>query len=224
MDVTVKGLCKRYGEKEVLTDFSAVFKEGKVTCVLGKSGIGKTTLLNCIAKTTSYEGTISGVNGVSFVFQEDRLLSNLTVYDNLSFAVKCDGKKIKDALNSVDLIDNATSYPDELSGGQKKRVSLARAFLSDEKVILLDEPTNSLDIGLKFRTYSLFIDLINKYSKTAVYVTHDIDEAIIVADFIYVIDKNGVVFSAEITGEKEKNRLSDKKNIQLREKLLTYLV
>lgn len=224
MDVIVKGLSKRYGDKVVFSDFSAVFKEGKVTCVLGKSGVGKTTLLNCIAKILPFEGEISGVDGASFVFQEDRLLSNLTVYDNLAFAVKCDKNKIKEALASVDLIDKATSYPDELSGGQKKRVSLARAFLSDKKLILLDEPTNSLDVGLKYKTYKLFVELMEKYGRTAIYVTHDIDEALTVADEIYLINQSGVCYSAEIKGDKDQRRASAPQNLSVREKLMEYLV
>ena len=154
MDITVKRLTKSYGEKTVLKDFSATFKEGKVTVIMGKSGSGKTTLLNCIASATSYDGEISGAGEVSYVFQEDRLVPHLTVYGNLTLCLNVQDKrekaeKIRGILEKFDMKDTADCISENLSGGEKKRVALARAFLSGREVMLLDEPFNSLDFGLK---------------------------------------------------------------------------
>lgn len=90
--MVVKKLCKRYrtesGERIVFDNFSAEFKDGKVTAVMGSSGIGKTTLLNCIAKLTDYDGEIAGVGSSAYVFQEDRLIPDKTVYDNIDFVMQ----------------------------------------------------------------------------------------------------------------------------------------
>ena len=227
MDIIVKKLNKAFGDKVVLSGFDFTVEEGSTTVVMGKSGIGKTTLLNCIAKLIPYEGEILGVDGVSYVFQEDRLINHLTVYGNLDFSLS--GKfskqerveKIKEVLIDVELQDKASSYPSELSGGQKKRVALARAFLSPEKVLLMDEPMNSLDLGLKDRIFSVFNSLKNKYFKTVVFVTHDLDEALTVADKIVVINEVGEVYSHSF--EKGERDITSNECNEVRKELLKYL-
>lgn len=219
MSVEIKGLIKNYDSTEVFGGFNLTVKANKVTVIMGASGSGKTTLLNCIAGLTPYDGEISGVNGASFVFQEDRLVPFMSVYENLDFTLqksvnKAERKeKILAMIKSVGLEDKINSIPDELSGGQKKRVSLARAFLSDSNLILMDEPLNSLDLGLKIKIAQLIETLTEKYNKTVIFVTHDIDEALTIADDIVVISKGGIVYSHEfISSAKGRNTLSDECN------------
>ena len=201
--MVVKKLCKRYrtesGEKIVFDNFSAEFKDGKVTAVMGSSGIGKTTLLNCIAKLTDYDGEIAGVGSSAYVFQEDRLIPDKTVYDNIDFVMQTEDaderkKRIKNALSVTELLSEAFKYPSELSGGQRKRVSLARAFASGRDLMLLDEPLSSLDIGLKFRIFDVMKKVFKSDSKTVIMVTHDVDEALTLADEIVIIEKGGVAY------------------------------
>ena len=219
MSVEIKGLIKNYDSTEVFGGLNLTVKANKVTVIMGASGSGKTTLLNCIAGLTPYDGEISGVNGASFVFQEDRLVPFMSVYENLDFTLqksvnKAERKeKILAMIKSVGLEDKINSIPDELSGGQKKRVSLARAFLSDSNLILMDEPLNSLDLGLKIKIAQLIETLTEKYNKTVIFVTHDIDEALTIADDIVVISKGGIVYSHEfISSAKGRNTLSDECN------------
>lgn len=219
MSVEIKGLIKNYDSTEVFGGLNLTVKANKVTVIMGASGSGKTTLLNCIAGLTPYEGEISGVNGASFVFQEDRLVPFMSVYENLDFTLqksvnKAERKeKILAMIESVGLEDKINSVPDELSGGQKKRVSLARAFLSDSNLILMDEPLNSLDLGLKIKIAQLIETLTEKYNKTVIFVTHDIDEALTIADDIVVIGKGGIIYSHEfISSAKGRNTLSDECN------------
>ena len=219
MSVEIKGLIKNYDSTEVFGGLNLTVKANKVTVIMGASGSGKTTLLNCIAGLTPYDGEISGVNGASFVFQEDRLVPFMSVYENLDFTLqksvnKAERKeKILAMIKSVGLEDKINSIPDELSGGQKKRVSLARAFLSDSNLILMDEPLNSLDLGLKIKIAQLIETLTDKYNKTVIFVTHDIDEALTIADDIVVISKGGIVYSHEfISSAKGRNTLSDECN------------
>lgn len=230
--MVVKKLCKRYrtegGEKIVFDNFSAEFKYGKVTAVMGSSGIGKTTLLNCIAKLTDYDGEIAGVGSSAYVFQEDRLIPDKTVYDNIDFVMQTEDaderkKRIKNALSVTELLSEAFRYPSELSGGQRKRVSLARAFASGRDLMLLDEPLSSLDIGLKFRIFDVMKKVFKSDSKTVIMVTHDVDEALTLADEIVIIDKGGVAYRKEFSTDLFDRDITDDECNRIRKEIIEIL-
>lgn len=230
--MVVKKLCKRYrtesGEKIVFDNFSAEFKDGKVTAVMGSSGIGKTTLLNCIAKLTDYDGEIAGVGSSAYVFQEDRLIPDKTVYDNIDFVMQAEDaderkKRIKNALSVTELLSEAFRYPSELSGGQRKRVSLARAFASGRELMLLDEPLSSLDIGLKFRIFDVMKKVFKSDSKTVIMVTHDVDEALTLADEIVIIDKGGVAYRKEFSTDLFDRDITDDECNRIRKEIIEIL-
>lgn len=230
--MVVKKLCKRYrtesGEKIVFDNFSAEFKDGKVTAVMGSSGIGKTTLLNCIAKLTDYDGEIAGVGSSAYVFQEDRLIPDKTVYDNIDFVMQTEDaderkKRIKNALSVTELLSEAFRYPSELSGGQRKRVSLARAFASGTDLMLLDEPLSSLDIGLKFRIFDVMKKVFKSDSKTVIMVTHDVDEALTLADEIVIIDKGGAAYRKEFSTDLFDRDITDDECNRIRKEIIEIL-
>lgn len=193
--IEIKNLCKSYGNLTVYYNFNLGIEEGKVTCILGESGSGKTTLLNCIARLTDFKGEIPNLK-CSYVFQSPRLVPNLTVYKNLSLVLN-DGAKITEILQKVRLTDKANEYPCNLSGGQAQRVGLARAFLVKSDIILLDEPFASLDLKLKTEMERLFFEIRQTDSRTALFVTHDIDEAITVADRVIVLKNGAAVFDCK---------------------------
>lgn len=230
--MVVKKLCKRYrtesGERIVFDNFSAEFKDGKVTAVMGSSGIGKTTLLNCIAKLTDYDGEIAGVGSSAYVFQEDRLIPDKTVYDNIDFVMQTEDaderkKRIKNALSVTELLSEAFRYPSELSGGQRKRVSLARAFASGRDLMLLDEPLSSLDIGLKFRIFDVMKKVFKSHSKTVIMVTHDVDEALTLADEIVIIEKGGVAYRKEFSTDLFDRDITDDECNRIRREIIEIL-
>ena len=230
--MVVKKLCKRYrtesGEKVVFDNFSANLKDGKVTAVMGSSGIGKTTLLNCIAKLTDYDGEIAGVGSSAYVFQEDRLIPDKTVYDNIDFVMQTEDaderkKRIKNALSVTELLSEAFRYPSELSGGQRKRVSLARAFASGRDLMLLDEPLSSLDIGLKFRIFDVMKKVFKSDSKTVIMVTHDVDEALTLADEIVIIEKSGVAYRKEFSTDLFDRDITDDECNRIRREIIEIL-
>ena len=191
----IKNLSKKYGDLSVYDNFNLSIEEGKILAVLGESGSGKTTLLNCIAGLTAFEGSIPKLK-CSYVFQEPRLVPNLTVKENLKLICK-DENKINGMLKRLHLEDKADSYPIKLSGGQAQRVSLARAFLYDSEIILLDEPLSSLDLRLKKEITDLFLSIWRDDKRTAIFVTHDIDEAVTVAHRIIIL--RGGEISYDIT-------------------------
>lgn len=189
--IELKNITKRYGNLTIYENFNFSIEEGRITCILGESGSGKTTLLNMLAGLTPYEGTISPALKCSYVFQQPRLVPNLTVMQNL-LLVSGQKQRAEELLEEVGLFEKAQAYPAELSGGQAQRVSLARAFLYPSDLILLDEPFSSLDLRIKLKVADLFLRLREREGRTAVFVTHDIDEAAMLAHRIVVL-KGGCV-------------------------------
>lgn len=197
--IEIKGLTKKYDGKAVYENFDFNLEEGRTTCVLGESGSGKTTLLNCIAGLTRYEGEIPKLK-CSYVFQTPRLVPNLTVHGNLALIGADDGE-IDDVLERVKLADKRGAYPAELSGGQKQRVSLARALLYGGEIMLLDEPFASLDLKLKREMARLFNEIARERGLTALFVTHDPDEALSVANRVVVINGGKTVADIKVDGQ-----------------------
>ena len=185
----------RYGEKVVYEHFNLDICEGQITCVLGASGCGKTTLLNAIAGLIAHTGEISPLS-CSYVFQTPRLVPNLTVKGNLLLVCK-DEERISRLLEMTNLKDKADSYPAHLSGGERQRVSIARAFAYEGDLLLMDEPFTSLDLKLKISIMEQFKALQSGQKRTALFVTHDIDEAIFLADRIIVLRDGKAVWDVQ---------------------------
>lgn len=190
-------ISKKWGNRSIFEGFSLDIEENKTTVILGKSGVGKTTLLSLISNLTDYEGEISGFGKISYVFQEPRLIPFLTVKENLEYALSSVYKE-EDLLKVIDKYLEMTGLnglknklASNLSGGEKQRVSLIRAFSYPSETILLDEPFSSLDVGLKMKIIDLYSDLLKFSPKTAVLVTHDIDEALYLADDVIFLSENG---------------------------------
>lgn len=184
--ITLKNIHKNFAALEVIKDLSYDFKEGQVTCLLGPSGCGKSTILKMISKLdTNYQGSILGLEdkNISYVFQENRLIPWLTVKENLEFVLEgqIESQDLEELIafyiNKVGLNDFVHAYPNELSGGMKQRVSLARAFSMPHDLLLMDEPFQGLDEQLKDQLMTLLETLIAIDKKTVIMVTHDINEA-----------------------------------------------
>lgn len=202
----IVNLKKSYGEQEVLKDFSLDVESGKITCVLGESGSGKTTLLNCAAGLIPYKGEIifeeEREKNPAYIFQEPRLLPNLTVEKNLLLVTK-DKEKAAEALRKVRLYGKAGAYPYTLSGGEKQRAALARAFIYNGGFFLMDEPFSSLDVKLRHSLVKEFFELWENERFTALFVTHSVDEAAALSHKIAVLSGGRIAeeFSSSPDGE-----------------------
>lgn len=192
--MVIEHLYKRYNDLVIFDDFSLEIAEGGVTCILGPSGAGKSTLLNILAGLTSFKGDVPSLV-CSYIFQQPRLVPNLTVRGNLSLVCR-DKERVSDMLARVGLSDKEGSYPVALSGGQAQRVAIARAFLFDSRVVLMDEPFSSLDLKLKTHIMNVFREVRSGDGRTAVFVTHDVDEAVYLSDRIIVLDGGKIIFDS----------------------------
>ncbi len=179
MDIEIKNIYKSFGDQAVLENFSAKLKEGQVTCIMGPSGVGKTTLLNILMGFMQPDsGEILGVPAKkSAVFQEERLCESFSAVTNVRLACSKEPctEIIKEHLSRIGLKDSMYKPVSELSGGMRRRVSIVRAVLANRDIIFLDEPFKGLDEGTKEAVTEYL--KANIQDKTAVMITHDPDEA-----------------------------------------------
>jgi|PlaIllAssembly_1097288.scaffolds.fasta_scaffold157548_2 NitT/TauT family transport system ATP-binding protein len=198
MSLEIKTLCKKFDNLTLFSDFNISFQEGTITSILGPSGCGKTTLLNIIGDIIQPDsGHLSGFKEktISYIFQDPRLLPWKTVEENIGFVLRRDipeeeRKKITEQLiRLMELEDFAGFYPGKLSGGMRQRVSIARAFAYPSDIILMDEPLKGLDIKLKLNLIRIFSRMWQADRRTVIFVTHDVDEALLLGNDIIVLSR-----------------------------------
>ena len=193
---------KKYGERTALEDITLELRDGEITAVLGESGAGKTTLLNILAGLIPHSGTVEGRLPCSYLFQQPKLLPNLTAEGNLRFVLpKERWDSARNMLEKVGLGGREKSYPHELSGGERQRVAIARAFLYPHDMLLMDEPFASLDLLLKKSLLELVAALWKERRQTVVFVTHDVHEAAALAQRAIVLKNGRVVLDLGVDGE-----------------------
>ena len=202
-------ITKKWGNKSIFDNFSLELPNEKVSVILGESGVGKSTLLSVAASLTDYEGKTEGFEKPSFVFQQPRLIEQLSVYENIEFALSSvdmgKGEKkrvIESALEKARILPLANRICSSLSGGEKQRVSLARAIAFPSDVLLTDEPFNSLDIRLKSEIISDLKNVVSEQKRTVLFVTHSVDEAMFFGDYIVVLKNNKAIVLGEKPPEK----------------------
>ncbi|MEN8906282.1 MAG: ATP-binding cassette domain-containing protein [Clostridiales bacterium] len=186
-------ITKHYKKLSILERFNLEIEKNKITCLFGPSGCGKTTILKILSGVDkNFKGKVSGIdyNRISFVFQENRLIPWLTVYENLEFILKGKipidklDKIISQYLSKLNILEFKNAYPNELSGGMKQRVSIARALAYPHDLLLLDEPFQGLDDKLKNDLIELIKKSLVEDGNTSVIVTHQMSDAKIIADKI----------------------------------------
>lgn len=205
----------------VLKDINLTVKNGELLCILGHSGCGKTTLINIIAgflKKTSGQVLMNGheVNCIGtdrlMMFQEASLFPWLNVINNIEYGMKIQGvnkaERRQRALKLIDMVNLKGSenlYVHQLSGGMKQRVALARAFALDSEVLLMDEPFSSLDTFTKEKLRAELLRIWKAFEKTILLVTHDVEEAVLIADRIVIISSQPGQISREIPITMDRN-------------------
>ena len=182
------GLTKAFGEHKIFDNYSLEFEKGKISYIMGKSGIGKTTLLRIISGLDKdYSGEISYEGKIAYVFQEPRLFPTISALKNLTIVNDTPVLNAKKLLKTVELNGCEDMLPSELSGGMKMRLSITRAIFYNADIILMDEPFASIDSQMKDRIAPKIFKLLQ--GKTVIIVSHDKSDAEKYADNIIEIKK-----------------------------------
>jgi NitT/TauT family transport system ATP-binding protein len=194
---------------EAVADVSLVVRAHEFVCLIGPSGCGKTTLLQLVAGLLTVASGEIAVDGVpisgpsperGLVFQRDSVFPWMRAIDNVSYGLKCRGVEKKERLaiarqylRQVGLAEVERSWPRELSGGMLKRVAVATVFANSPRVLLMDEPFGALDYVTKLQLHQLLLALWGRYRQTVMFVTHDVDEAMLLADRVVVMKAGRIV-------------------------------
>jgi ABC-type nitrate/sulfonate/bicarbonate transport system ATPase subunit len=212
--VVVKNMTKKFGDLLVLDDVSFNVKNGEFLCIVGPTGCGKTTFLNCLTKLyeiTSGEILINNKpvdirrDNVSYIFQENSTMPWLTVSENVAFGLKIkkfSKQYIKDQtekmLTLVGLSEYGNYYPQELSASMLQRVVIARAFATEPELLLMDEPYGQLDIELRFYLEDELIKIWEETKTTVIFITHNIEEAVYLGERILVLSNKPTTIKSSI--------------------------
>lgn len=189
--VQVRGLIKDFGTRRVLDELDVTLRRGEFVALLGRSGSGKSTLLRILAgidRDVHGQSTVDG--SVSVAFQQPRLLPWRRVWHNVTLGLDIDDPRATAdrALAEVRLAERADAWPGTLSGGEAQRVSLARALVREPDLLLLDEPFASLDALTRLAMHRLVLQLWQRHKPAVLLVTHDVDEALTLADRLLVLE------------------------------------
>lgn len=231
----VEGVSKSFNEEKIIENISLELHEGEIVSLLGVSGGGKTTLFNIIAGlSTADEGSVwidgeevTGRPGnVSYMLQKDLLLPYKTILDNVALPLTLQGMKKKEArekaasyFTEFGLEGTERKYPAQLSGGMKQRAALLRTYLFSKKVALLDEPFSALDMMTKQAMHEWYLKVMEKIQLSTIFITHDIDEAILLSDRIYLLTGKPGQITKEVVIKESKPR---EKDFNISEEFLHY--
>ncbi|ASI91672.1 ABC transporter ATP-binding protein [Vibrio mediterranei] len=210
--VSVNQLTKRFGSNTVFEDIEFTIQKGEFITLLGPSGCGKSTLLRSLAGLNPVEGgqiIVDGVDithaapqqrGIGMVFQSYALFPNMTVAGNIAFGLKMQSlgkaeiqREVAKVVELVELQGKENHYPHQLSGGQRQRVALARALVVKPRILLLDEPLSALDAKIRKNLRQQIRSIQKELNLTTIFVTHDQEEAMIMSDRIFLMNKGEIV-------------------------------
>ncbi|GAA2000146.1 ABC transporter ATP-binding protein [Nocardiopsis rhodophaea] len=221
----VRGLDRSFGGDQVLRGLDLDLAPGEFTALLGRSGSGKSTLLRVLAGLDAdYEGEVAAEGAVAVAFQEPRLLPWKKVWANIVLGVATPSPRdaATAALTEVGLTERADAWPLTLSGGQAQRVSLARALIREPRLLLLDEPFGALDALTRAAMHDLVLNLWKRHRPAVLIVTHDVDEALLLADRALVLTDGRISHDIPVKLERPRRR-GDPRAAELRAELLTAL-
>ena len=236
MKVRVKSLTKKFGDPLVLDDISFDVKKGQFLCVVGPTGCGKTTFLNCITRLyepTSGEILVDGEpvdlrkHNVSYIFQEYSTMPWLTVEENVAFGLRIKKKPEAEIKESVDEVIEMVGlqkfrnyYPSQLSASMLQRVVIARAFATKPDILLMDEPYGQLDIELRFKLEDELIGLWKKLGTTIIFITHNIEEAVYISEDILILTNKPTTIKQMMANPLSRPRVvTEKRFIEVREQV-----
>ncbi len=240
MGLLIKKLSMSYGENQVLNDININVEDGEIISIIGRSGVGKTTLFNAVMGLIKYQGEItlngkpvdSKENAVGYMLQKDLLLPFKTVNENIILPLILNGiskgeatKEVSKYLEEFGLNGFENDYPSKLSGGMKQRAALLRTYMMKRNFLLLDEPFSALDYITRLEIRAWYIKMAKKLGLTTMFITHDVDEALLISNRIYVLSGKPakVIFEYKNIPSKDYISLSPEQ-MEIKPKLLDFLI
>jgi sulfonate transport system ATP-binding protein len=217
LGLQLEGVQKHFGSRTILRNFDLTIPPGQFVAVVGRSGCGKSTLLRLLSGLDTIFGGCIGTDAgemlttakrqVRLMFQDARLLPWKSVLDNVCLGLPRTWRRhALDALNAVGLEDRARDWPASLSGGQRQRIALARALIHRPRLLLLDEPLGALDALTRIEMQQLIETLWQQNGFTVILVTHDISEAVAIADRVILMEDGGIGLDLQINQERPRVR------------------
>jgi sulfonate transport system ATP-binding protein len=219
LSLRLNGVGKRFGDRRVLHDLGLEIPAGQFVAVVGRSGCGKSTLLRLLAGldgpsegsvALNHGGTAAEREDVRIMYQDSRLLPWRSVVENVALGLPGARRRAlaeaREALAHVGLADRAGDWPDTLSGGQRQRVALARALAHRPRLLLLDEPLGALDALTRIEMHALIERIWREEGFTALLVTHDVTEAVVLADRVVLIEDGAIVLDEAIPLSRPRDR------------------
>jgi sulfonate transport system ATP-binding protein len=206
---SVHGLSRAFGSRTILAGLDLDIGQGEFIALIGRSGSGKSTLLRALAGLDrEVTGEVSVTGPVSVAFQEPRLVPWKKVLANVALGLRGPDPQARAriALDEVELSERADAWPGTLSGGEAQRASLARALVRDPRLLLLDEPFSALDALTRISMHRLVLSLWTRHQPAVLLVTHDVDEALALADRVLVLGGGRIAHSSSITLPRPRDR------------------
>jgi sulfonate transport system ATP-binding protein len=203
MSVHLHNVTRRFSGRPVLDGLSADIAPGEFVALIGKSGSGKTTVLRAIAGLddgVEGNGDIAVPDNRSILFQDSRLLPWLRILPNVTLGLHDPdaAPRGRAALADVGLAGREDAWPNQLSGGEQQRAALARSLVRHPELLLADEPFGALDAMTRIRMHELLFRLLEQYSPTVLLITHDVDEALVLADRVWVMEQGRIILDRPI--------------------------
>ena len=233
--IKLKNINKSFDNMEILRDITIEVNKGELVSILGPSGSGKSTIFNILTDIIDSDSGEKEINGhISYMYQKDTMVPWKKVIDNIGIPLVFKGKskreareEVKKHIDEFGLSGFEYKYPNKLSGGMKQRANFLKTYLTSKDIILLDEPFGALDAITKRKMQNWLLELISKMNSTILFITHDIEEAILLSDRIYIISEKPAVIKKEIkvslNKEKYENIATSEEFIKIKKEILSII-
>lgn len=233
--IKLRNINKSFDNMEILRNITIEVNKGELVSILGPSGSGKSTIFNILTDIIDSDSGEKEINGhISYMYQKDTMVPWKKVIDNIGIPLIFKGKSKKEAREEVKkhidefgLSGFEYKYPNKLSGGMKQRANFLKTYLTSKDIILLDEPFGALDAITKRKMQNWLLELISKMNSTILFITHDIEEAILLSDRIYIISEKPAVIKKEIkvslNKEKYENIATSEEFIKIKKEILSII-
>jgi len=228
--IELKNVSKSFSYNSILENINIEVKEGQTVAIIGPSGSGKSTIFNILTRSVKEDSGSVLVNGdISYMYQKDMMVPWKKVIDNIGMPLVFKGKNrneartiVKEYIKDFGLLGYELKYPKQLSGGMKQRANFLKTYLTSKDIMLLDEPFGALDSITRWKMQKWLLNLKENINSTILLITHDIEEAIILSDKIYVISDKPARIKKEIIVDinKDDNLVTSDEFIKLKKQIL----